>query len=231
MAALSYSQAAGHLGESYLFQSSDCCQMAATSRCIHAFDTCQEWFLTARGPDISETGKMAIAPITFKQRHKLHVQKYNSSQYKNRKVSLCDCPGGPSTKQVTSDRDTTSFPLVSCSVAGKLAQRSSTEKYIWWKRCNPSVNPAGRSVTLHWDDVASPYRPCGGALALRGSLFARFTLLPSATVQKQRFHQNVTAGGDRKIIPSSLLIKSGQNHILTPRLRDFSSCCVTEKTG
>ena len=141
-------QPVGHLGESYLFQSSDCCQMAATSSCIHAFDTCQEWFLTARGRDISETGKMALAPIIFKQRHKLHVQKYNSSQDKNRKVSLCDCPAGPSTKQVTSDRDTTSFPLVSCSVAGKLAQRSSTEKYIWWKRCNPSVNPAGRSVTL-----------------------------------------------------------------------------------
>ena len=149
MAALSSSQAAGHLGESYLFQSSDCCQMAATSSCIHAFDTCQEWFLTARGRDISETGKMALAPIIFKQRHKLHVQKYNSSQDKNRKVSLCDCPAGPSTEQVTSDTDTTSFPPVSCSVAGKLAQRSNIEKYIWWKRCNPSVNPAGRSVALH----------------------------------------------------------------------------------
>ena len=49
---------------------------------------------------------------------------------------------------MTSDTGKTSFSPVSCSIAGKLAQRS-VEKYIWWKRCNPSVNPAGRSVTLH----------------------------------------------------------------------------------
>ena len=78
----------------------------------------------------------------------------------------------------------------------KLAHLTIEEVHLAQLRCNPSVNPAGRSFALHRDLTHTQRGPLRGTLALCALLCLSSTfhlaLLPSAEVrvQKQGFHQN-----------------------------------------